>query len=162
MFTTTTANSGNCFRAWEADSPKKIDPAAGVEYYYYDQLGSAYSDQPDEPELWDLPRFVEEVFTTSRNRERKASLFLLLMTDFMKNRRGWPFCRRLLAHVAPSIRLHLSDALHWCLGSQIGISDWLIERPYRESLIKIRISWRVGRFFHRSPLPTMNRLWIGR
>jgi proline iminopeptidase len=36
-------------------------PAAGVEYYYYDQLGSAYSDQPDLPELWDLPRFVEEV-----------------------------------------------------------------------------------------------------
>jgi len=36
-------------------------PAAGVEYYYYDQLGSAYSDQPGEPELWDLPRFVEEV-----------------------------------------------------------------------------------------------------
>ena len=36
-------------------------PAAGVEYYYYDQLGSAYSDQPDEPELWELPRFVEEV-----------------------------------------------------------------------------------------------------
>ena len=22
-------------------------PAAGIEYYYYDQLGSAYSDQPD-------------------------------------------------------------------------------------------------------------------
>ena len=36
-------------------------PAAGVEYYYYDQLGSAYSDQPDAPELWELPRFVEEV-----------------------------------------------------------------------------------------------------
>jgi proline iminopeptidase len=36
-------------------------PAAGVEYYYYDQLGSAYSDQPDMPELWELPRFVEEV-----------------------------------------------------------------------------------------------------
>jgi proline iminopeptidase len=36
-------------------------PAAGIEYYYYDQLGSAYSDQPKEPELWDLPRFVEEV-----------------------------------------------------------------------------------------------------
>ena len=33
-------------------------PAAGVEYYYYDQLGSAFSDQPDEPSLWDLPRFV--------------------------------------------------------------------------------------------------------
>ena len=36
-------------------------PAAGIEYYYYDQLGSAYSDQPDEPELWDLRRFVDEV-----------------------------------------------------------------------------------------------------
>ncbi|GGO31574.1 proline iminopeptidase-family hydrolase [Deinococcus humi] len=36
-------------------------PAAGIEYYYYDQLGSAYSDQPDLPELWELPRFVEEV-----------------------------------------------------------------------------------------------------
>jgi len=36
-------------------------PAAGIEYYYYDQLGSAYSDQPDAPELWDVPRFVEEV-----------------------------------------------------------------------------------------------------
>jgi proline iminopeptidase len=36
-------------------------PTAGIEYYYYDQLGSFYSDQPDEPELWNLPRFVEEV-----------------------------------------------------------------------------------------------------
>jgi len=36
-------------------------PAAGIEYYYYDQLGSTYSDQPDEPELWELPRWVEEV-----------------------------------------------------------------------------------------------------
>src|SRR5919205_3031300 len=33
-------------------------PAAGIEYYYYDQLGSFYSDQPDAPDLWDLPRFV--------------------------------------------------------------------------------------------------------
>ena len=36
-------------------------PAAGIEYYYYDQLGSAYSDQPAEPELVELERFVEEV-----------------------------------------------------------------------------------------------------
>ena len=36
-------------------------PGAGVEYYYYDQLGSAYSDQPKDTSLWDLPRFVEEV-----------------------------------------------------------------------------------------------------
>ncbi|MGH9105087.1 MAG: proline iminopeptidase-family hydrolase [Acidimicrobiales bacterium] len=36
-------------------------PAAGVEYYYYDQLGSWRSDQPDEPSLWELDRFVDEV-----------------------------------------------------------------------------------------------------
>jgi proline iminopeptidase len=36
-------------------------PGAGVEYYYYDQLGSYFSDQPDAPELWELPRFVDEV-----------------------------------------------------------------------------------------------------
>jgi proline iminopeptidase len=36
-------------------------PAAGVEYYYYDQLGSAWSDQPDDPDLWEIPRFVDEV-----------------------------------------------------------------------------------------------------
>jgi proline iminopeptidase len=36
-------------------------PAAGIEYYYYDQLGSAYSDQPDDDDLWHLPRFVDEL-----------------------------------------------------------------------------------------------------
>ena len=36
-------------------------PGAGIECYYYDQLGSYYSDQPTDPDLWDLPRFVEEV-----------------------------------------------------------------------------------------------------
>ena len=36
-------------------------PQTGIEYIYYDQLGSYYSDQPDDPELWEIPRFVEEV-----------------------------------------------------------------------------------------------------
>lgn len=36
-------------------------PGAGIEYYYYDQLGSYYSDQPAEPDLWEVDRFVEEV-----------------------------------------------------------------------------------------------------
>jgi proline iminopeptidase len=36
-------------------------PAAGIEYYYYDQLGSTFSDQPDDPDLWEIPRFVDEV-----------------------------------------------------------------------------------------------------
>ena len=36
-------------------------PAAGVEYYYYDQLGSGRSDQPEDPTLWELDRFIDEV-----------------------------------------------------------------------------------------------------
>ena len=36
-------------------------PQAGIEFIYYDQLGSAYSDQPDDPSLVELPRYVDEV-----------------------------------------------------------------------------------------------------
>jgi proline iminopeptidase len=36
-------------------------PGASIEYYYYDQLGSAYSDQPHDASLWDTDRFVDEV-----------------------------------------------------------------------------------------------------
>ncbi len=36
-------------------------PAEGIEYYYYDQLGSAFSDQPTDPSLWNTERFVDEV-----------------------------------------------------------------------------------------------------
>jgi len=36
-------------------------PQEGIEYYYYDQLGSYYSDQPNIPSLLDTGRFVEEV-----------------------------------------------------------------------------------------------------
>ncbi len=36
-------------------------PQEGIEFYYYDQLGSLYSDQPSDTSLWNLPRFVEEV-----------------------------------------------------------------------------------------------------
>jgi proline iminopeptidase len=36
-------------------------PGASIEYYYYDQLGSGYSDRPTDESLWDIPRFVDEV-----------------------------------------------------------------------------------------------------
>lgn len=36
-------------------------PGAGIEYYYYDQLGSAYGDQPEDDALWTTERFVDEV-----------------------------------------------------------------------------------------------------
>lgn len=36
-------------------------PGEGIEYYYYDQLGSAFSDKPTDESLWEIPRFVDEV-----------------------------------------------------------------------------------------------------
>ena len=36
-------------------------PYEGIEYIYYDQLGSYYSDQPSDTSLWTAERFVEEV-----------------------------------------------------------------------------------------------------
>src|SRR6478672_8889309 len=35
--------------------------AAGHQVVFYDQLGSFHSDQPDDPSLWEIPRFVDEV-----------------------------------------------------------------------------------------------------
>jgi len=36
-------------------------PQAGIEMYYYDQLGCGNSDRPDDASLWNLPRYLEEV-----------------------------------------------------------------------------------------------------
>jgi proline iminopeptidase len=36
-------------------------PPEGIEIYFYDQLGSYHSDQPDDVKLWDIDRFREEV-----------------------------------------------------------------------------------------------------
>jgi proline iminopeptidase len=36
-------------------------PGAGLEFIYYDQLGSGHSDRPDDAELWELDRFVDEL-----------------------------------------------------------------------------------------------------
>jgi proline iminopeptidase len=52
-------------------------PGAGVEYYYYDQLGSGFSDQPDEPSLWEVDRFVDEVEQVRRALGLDAGNFVL-------------------------------------------------------------------------------------
>jgi proline iminopeptidase len=36
-------------------------PQAGIEMYYYDQLGVGNSDVPEDPALWTLPRYLTEV-----------------------------------------------------------------------------------------------------
>ena len=53
-------------------------PEAGIEFYYYDQLGSYYSDHPDIPELWEIPRFVDEVEQVRVALGLEASNFFLL------------------------------------------------------------------------------------
>ena len=59
-----------CFDTWL--------PRAGIEYYYYDQLGSLRSDQPDDPSLWTLDRFVDEVDQVRQALGLDASNFVLL------------------------------------------------------------------------------------
>ena len=59
-------------------SLRQLLPAGGIEYYYYDQLGSAFSDQPKDPSLWDLPRFVEEVEQVRQALRLDSSNFYLL------------------------------------------------------------------------------------
>lgn len=59
-----------CFDTWF--------PRAGIEYYYYDQLGSFRSDQPEDPTLWNLNRFVDEVEQVRAALGLDASNFVLL------------------------------------------------------------------------------------
>ncbi|HEX8269123.1 MAG TPA: proline iminopeptidase-family hydrolase [Flavobacterium sp.] len=44
------------FEAMESFLPKE-----GIEFIYYDQLGTGFSDNPKDTAFWDLPRYVEEV-----------------------------------------------------------------------------------------------------
>jgi proline iminopeptidase len=59
-----------CFDVWF--------PPEGIEYYYYDQLGSFRSDQPDDPSLWTLDRFVDEVEQVRKALGLDQSNFVLL------------------------------------------------------------------------------------
>jgi proline iminopeptidase len=50
---------------------------AGFGVVFYDQLGSHYSDQPDDPTLWEIPRFVDEVEQVRTALGLDASTFVL-------------------------------------------------------------------------------------
>lgn len=41
-------------------------PPNGIEIYYYDQLDSGNSDRPDDPKLWTIERFTQEVETVRK------------------------------------------------------------------------------------------------
>jgi proline iminopeptidase len=53
-------------------------PAAGIEFIYYDQLGTGFSDNPNDVALWDLPRYVEEVEQVRKALQLDASNFVVL------------------------------------------------------------------------------------
>jgi len=53
-------------------------PPEGIEYYYYDQLGSYYSDQPTDSSLWTIERFVEEVEDVRKALQLDSTNFYLL------------------------------------------------------------------------------------
>ena len=53
-------------------------PQEGIEYIYYDQLGSYYSDKPDDLSLWTTERFVEEVEQVRQALGLDSSNFYLL------------------------------------------------------------------------------------
>jgi len=65
-----TSEAFECFDTWF--------PRAGIEYYHYDQLGSFRSDQPDDPSLWELDRFVDEVEQVRQALGLSADNFVLL------------------------------------------------------------------------------------
>lgn len=53
-------------------------PFAGIEYYYYDQLESSYSDQPNDSTLWSVDRYVDEVEQVRKALGLNADNFYLL------------------------------------------------------------------------------------
>ena len=53
-------------------------PPEGIEYYYYDQLGSYYSEQPTDSSLWTIERFVEEVEDVRKALQLDSTNFYLL------------------------------------------------------------------------------------
>lgn len=62
-----------CFEVFDS-----LFPAGGIEYYFYDQLGAGHSDQPDDTDLWHIPRFVEEVEQVRQALALDVSNFFLL------------------------------------------------------------------------------------
>jgi proline iminopeptidase len=56
-----TLHGGSGFSHEYMEALESFLPQAGIELYYYDQLGCNNSDVPDDPSLWTMERYVEEV-----------------------------------------------------------------------------------------------------
>lgn len=53
-------------------------PKEGIEFIYYDQLGTGFSDNPNDTAMWDLPRYVEEVEQVRKALNLQKDNFFLL------------------------------------------------------------------------------------
>ena len=53
-------------------------PKESIEFIYYDQLGTGYSDNPKDTTMWNLPRYVEEVEQVRKALKLDNSNFYLL------------------------------------------------------------------------------------
>jgi proline iminopeptidase len=53
-------------------------PMEGIEFIYYDQLGTGNSDDPKDTSLWNLPRYVEEVELVRKALDLNKDNFYLL------------------------------------------------------------------------------------
>lgn len=53
-------------------------PKEGIEFIYYDQLGTGFSENPNDTSIWDLSRYVEEVEQVRKNLKLDNSNFYLL------------------------------------------------------------------------------------
>ena len=61
------------FQAFESFFPKE-----SIEFYYYDQLGSEFSDKPKDESLWTIDRFVDEVEQVRQALNLNSENFIIL------------------------------------------------------------------------------------
>ena len=61
------------FQAIESFFPKE-----SIEFYYYDQLGSEFSDKPKDESLWTIDRFVDEVEQVRQALKLNSENFIIL------------------------------------------------------------------------------------
>ena len=61
------------FQAFESFFPKE-----SIEFYYYDQLGSEFSDKPKDESLWTIDRFVDEVEQVRQALKLSSENFIIL------------------------------------------------------------------------------------
>lgn len=69
-----TLHGGPGFNHFYLECLEDFLPAADVRFWYYDQLGCGFSDQPQDSALWTLDRYLEEVEEVRRGLELERFL----------------------------------------------------------------------------------------